>query len=99
MHKGFKCLEISSGQIYISHDVVFDETCIPFAVLPFTAGSRYISEVLLLPEPSSNGNNTDLPSINMLNRSHMLSVSASLLDADHPEDPGHCIFLDFSCEQ
>jgi hypothetical protein len=25
MHKGFKCLDISTGRIYISRDVVFDE--------------------------------------------------------------------------
>jgi hypothetical protein len=67
MHKGFKCLEISSRRIYISRDVVFGETCFPFAELHSTAGSRYTSEVLLLPEPSSNGNNTDLPSINIPN--------------------------------
>jgi len=25
LHKGFKCLDVSSGHIYISRDVVFDE--------------------------------------------------------------------------
>jgi histone deacetylase 1/2 len=29
MHKGFKCLDISSGRIYISRDVVFDERVFP----------------------------------------------------------------------
>lgn len=27
LHKGFKCLDISTGRIYISRDVVFDENC------------------------------------------------------------------------
>ena len=31
MHKGYKCLDRSTGRIYISRDVVFDETVFPFA--------------------------------------------------------------------
>jgi histone deacetylase 1/2 len=31
MHKGYKCLDKSTGRIYISRDVVFDETVFPFA--------------------------------------------------------------------
>ena len=31
MHKGYKCLDRTSGCIYISRDVVFDETFFPFA--------------------------------------------------------------------
>lgn len=30
MHKGFKCLEPSSGRVYISRDVIFDESIFPF---------------------------------------------------------------------
>jgi hypothetical protein len=29
-HKGYKCLDISTGRVYISRDVVFDETIFPF---------------------------------------------------------------------
>jgi hypothetical protein len=52
MHKGFKCLDISSGRIYISRDVVFDEKVFPFAALPHNAGVRYTADVLLLPSQS-----------------------------------------------
>jgi hypothetical protein len=26
LHKGFKCLDVSSGHVYIPHDVIFDES-------------------------------------------------------------------------
>ncbi|WVZ71271.1 hypothetical protein U9M48_019877 [Paspalum notatum var. saurae] len=32
MHKGFKCLDISTGCIYVSRDVVFDENIFPFLI-------------------------------------------------------------------
>lgn len=40
-HKGYKCLNIPTCQIYISRDVVFDETIFPFATLNPTASARY----------------------------------------------------------
>jgi len=49
MHKGFKCLDISEGRVYISRDVVFDENVYPFADLHPNAGARLRSEILLLP--------------------------------------------------
>jgi histone deacetylase 1/2 len=32
-HKGFKCLEPKSGRVYISRDVIFDETVFPFETM------------------------------------------------------------------
>jgi histone deacetylase 1/2 len=49
MHKGFKCLEISSGRVYVSRDVVFDETEFPFSKLHSNAGARLREEISLLP--------------------------------------------------
>jgi hypothetical protein len=49
MHKGFKCLDASTGRIYISRDVVFDENIFPFAKLYPNAGARLRSKILLLP--------------------------------------------------
>jgi histone deacetylase 1/2 len=48
MHKGFKCLEISSGRVYISRDVVFDETEFPFSKLHSNVGARLREEISLL---------------------------------------------------
>jgi histone deacetylase 1/2 len=49
LHKGFKCLDVKSGRVYISRDVVFDEDNFPFSKLHANAGSRLRQEVLLLP--------------------------------------------------
>jgi hypothetical protein len=39
LHKGFKCLDIAAGRVYISCDVVFDETFYPFSKLNPNAGT------------------------------------------------------------
>lgn len=48
-HKGYKCLDIATDRIYISRDVVFDETVFPFADLHPNVGSLLHSEISLLP--------------------------------------------------
>ena len=35
MHKGYKCLDRSTGRIYISHDVIYDESVFPYSTLVF----------------------------------------------------------------
>jgi histone deacetylase 1/2 len=50
LHKGYKCLDISTGRVYISRDVVFDEGVFPFASLHENAGARLRHEISLLPE-------------------------------------------------
>jgi histone deacetylase 1/2 len=54
LHKGFKCLDISSSRIYISQDVIFDEDIFPFSHLHSNAGARLRSEILLLPPSLQN---------------------------------------------
>jgi hypothetical protein len=48
MHKGYKCLEVSTGRVYISHDVIFDEEVFPFAMLHPSAGVHLRSEIYRL---------------------------------------------------
>ena len=50
LHKGYKCLEIATGRIYISRDVVFDETLFPFAKLHPNAGALLRAKIALLPD-------------------------------------------------
>lgn len=47
-HKVYKCLDISNGHVYISRDVVFDETVFPFAKLRPNAGAGLHAEISLL---------------------------------------------------
>jgi hypothetical protein len=49
LHKGVKCLDVSTGRIYISRDVVFDENVFPFASLHPNVGALLKKEILLLP--------------------------------------------------
>jgi 3'-phosphoadenosine 5'-phosphosulfate sulfotransferase (PAPS reductase)/FAD synthetase len=56
-HKGFKCLDLAVGRIYVSKDV-FDEQVFPFSSLHLNAGAQLHAELNLLPDillnPSSN---------------------------------------------
>ena len=47
LHKGFKCLEPSTGRVYISRDVVFDETVFPFASMHPNAGALLRKQISL----------------------------------------------------
>jgi hypothetical protein len=48
MHKGFKCLDVNTGRIYISRDVTFDENVFPFTKLHPNAGAKLRDQILLL---------------------------------------------------
>jgi hypothetical protein len=48
LHKGYKCLDVSFGRIYISRDVIFDEEVFPFSNLHPNAGAHLRSEIALL---------------------------------------------------
>lgn len=49
LHKGYKCLDIATGRVYVSCDVVFDEHVFPFAKLHPNAGAQLRKELVLLP--------------------------------------------------
>jgi hypothetical protein len=48
LHKGVKCLDVSTGRVYISRDVVFNENIFPFEALRPNAGALLKQEILLL---------------------------------------------------
>jgi histone deacetylase 1/2 len=47
-HKGVKCIDVSSGRVYILRDAVFDEAIFPFQALHPNAGTLLRKEILLL---------------------------------------------------
>jgi hypothetical protein len=56
MHKGYKCLDRSTGRIYIYHDVVFDETVFPYATPGVTVDINTLEQSISFPssEPAMN---------------------------------------------
>lgn len=59
MHKGYKCLNISTGRVYISRDVVFDEHVFPFSKFHPNTRALLLSQILLLHENLTNPNSSD----------------------------------------
>lgn len=52
MHKGYKCLDHSTGRIYISHDVIFDESVFPFSTAsPMPSTTAPTSSIFPATEP------------------------------------------------
>jgi histone deacetylase 1/2 len=74
LHKGNKCLDISTGRVYISWDVIFDENIFPFSELHPNAGARLHSEIDLL-HPTLTNSGAETVVGNMTNTTHHVSVS------------------------
>ena len=75
MHKGFKCLDISTGRIYISRDVVFDEAVFPFAALHSNAGALLQKEIILLPPSLRNPGDDNCYDFNSTNATNVPDAS------------------------
>jgi hypothetical protein len=82
-HKRVKCLKVSTGRVYISRDVVFDETVFPFKSLHPNAGALIRKQILLL-DPSlcnfEQGDDTTDDSI--MENTHAINPSTSVVPYD-----------------
>jgi hypothetical protein len=98
-HKGFKCLEPSTGRVYISRDVTFYESVFPFANLHQNAGARLRKEILLLPNHLLNTGRGDVDCIDSnITNDHTNPGTQNIVEdelyqdaQEDAEDPG--IFL------
>jgi histone deacetylase 1/2 len=81
MHKGFKCLDISTGRIYISRDVIFNEQIFPFAELHANAGAPLRSDIELLP--------SNLYDSSLLFGSTTISSTDVINSSSNPADNSH----------
>jgi hypothetical protein len=69
---------ISSGHVYISCDVIFDENIFPFAQWSSSAGARFSADVLLLP-PSRESSDTNVNNILPLSDSPPVVLTFNVL--------------------
>ena len=90
LHKGVKCLDVSTDRVYISRDVVIDENIFPFSALHPNAGDRLKKEILLLPSFTSHhgdAQNIDdhiLPNVPVTN----VLQDSEALEENHAENGG-----------
>jgi hypothetical protein len=100
MHKGFKCLDVVAGRIYVSCDLIFDETVFPFGSMQSNAGARYHSVVLLEPPGNSAITNSDYAStmtlLPVMNLDVQVPIGSSLPSVPAAGFPG-VVLTDVLC--
>jgi hypothetical protein len=87
-HKGFKCLDVAIGRIYISRDVVLDESIFLFADLHPNAGMCFHSALFLLPTHLRNlpgGSTVHDPVV----RSHIIATNQSFVSVENSMQTMH----------
>jgi hypothetical protein len=97
MHKGFKCLDVAAGRVYISQDVVFDESVYPFSKLNPNAGVRLRSEVLLLPNHIQ-PNNLPTPGVELIDCSN-INAPVIPVTANAPLSSGQIVEISTSNDE
>jgi hypothetical protein len=80
LHKGYKCLHIPTGRVYISRDVIFDEHVFLFSKLPENAScsTSIDASALLIPSPSLTGHYDDVT---------ILAPSSTDMHVQNSDDP------------
>ena len=89
IHKGYKCLHILTNRVYISRDIVFDETVFPFSHL--SQNSTIPSTFTTPPTPDQFVDAAYTPSLlpNHGGAGVGRGARLELLDADNPADAVH----------
>lgn len=88
LHKGYKCLDMDSGRVYISRDVIFDESIFPFSNV---APSHQTSSV----NPASGSVNLNInPMYTLLPGNSMVAAVADPTPLAPESSPGSAPVLD-----
>jgi hypothetical protein len=94
-HKGVKCLDPSTGRVYIFKDVVFDESVFPSASLNHHVGKRLQKDILLFPTHTSSTRDAHLddymplPVIPNVTNVHDSDISHTAIQVDAHQNTEH----------
>lgn len=82
-HKGYKCLHISSGRIYISRDVVFDEQIFPYSeIRPSSDSAPLLDPLVDLPSTTTNFYNSGGVDTGGNHMRHSIHLSSTVVQTD-----------------
>jgi hypothetical protein len=81
--------EIASGRVYISRDVVFDETEFPFSKLHPNAGARLREEISLLPQNLINSSELEKLNDHVANFPDESDIFCGRFDANMAPNAAH----------
>jgi hypothetical protein len=95
-HKDVKCLDPSTGRVYISRDVVFYESVFPFASLNPHSGKRLQKDILLFPTHTSStygdahiDDYMSLPVVPNVTNVHDSNISHTAIQVDAHQNMEH----------
>jgi hypothetical protein len=91
--KGIKCLDTSTSRVYISRDVVFDESVFSFATLNPNSRKRLQKDILLFPIHTSSTHGDahiddymPLPVVPNVTNVHDSDTSHTIIQVDAPRN-------------
>jgi histone deacetylase 1/2 len=95
-HKGYKCLDVDTGHVYISRDVIFDESSFPFS-RKFASSLQppeYTEHLLQIPTAGIGTNGTNDPKGPVQTRSARVSAGSQPISSGAMSSGAHGDYVD-----